>query len=132
MPFDVREKYGAMVISVTGKFLGSIDGPEFKTQIDSLLDSGRTHVVVDLEDAEMMDSSGMGVLIAAHTSLRREGGALRLANLEANIRPIFLMTHLLGTVFEAYGSVKEAVTSFTSDPPPPVGAGEAETEDEAG
>lgn len=119
MPFDLDEKYEAMVVSITGKFLGSIDGPEFKETIKEFIEEGHTQVVADLGEAEMMDSSGIGDLISAHTSLRRQGGALRLANLEENIRPIFLMTKLLGNVFESYPTVEAAVESFQTDPPGP-------------
>ena len=119
MPFDQQERYDAIVLAISGRFLGSIDGPDFKNRIDELIEQNRTHVVVDLSEAEMMDSSGIGVLIAAHASLRRKGGALRLARLEAKIRPLFMMTNLLGTVFDTYDTVEEAAKSFRADPPQP-------------
>lgn len=127
MPFDHEERYDAIVLTITGRFLGSVDGPEFKDHVDELIDQNRTHVVVDLDQAEMMDSSGIGVLIAAHASLRRRGGALRLANLEAKIRPLFVMTNLLGTVFDSYPSVEAAAESFRTDSPAPAEETESES-----
>lgn len=125
MPFQTNEQDQVVVIDIKGKFLGSIEGPGFKDTIDRLKQEGKTHVVIDLAQADLMDSSGIGALISALTSMRKAGGDVRLANLKKRIRNIFLMTRLLGQVFKDYDSLDEAVTSFDNDPPEP-----AEEEDE--
>ena len=121
MPFQTNEHDDVVVIDIKGKFLGSIDGPAFKETIDRLKTEGKTHVVVDLAQADLMDSSGIGTLISALTSMRKAGGDVRLANLKKRIRNIFLMTRLLGQVFKDYDSLDEAVASYETDPPEPVG-----------
>jgi anti-sigma B factor antagonist len=117
MPFKVNEKYGAVVIDVRGKFLGSVEGESFKENIDRLKDAGKKQIVIDLSHADFMDSSGIGVLIGALTSLRKVGGDARLAGIEKRIKAVFLMTHLLGSVFEDYPTVEEAIQSFQTNPP---------------
>lgn len=121
MPFTVSEEYSAVVFEVKGRFLGSVDGPDFKERLTAVLESGKTQIVVDLSKTDFMDSSGIGALIGGLTSVRRSGGDMRLAGMTKRIRNLFLITKLLGSVFDDYDDVKKAAASFRSNP----GAGQS-------
>lgn len=112
MPFSTNEKYQAVVIQITGKFLGSIEGPSFHTEIENLRDSGKKRVVIDLSKADFMDSSGIGALIGALTTMRRADGDVKLSGMKDRIKNLFLLTRLLGPVFEDHDDVETAVASF--------------------
>lgn len=112
MPFSTSEKYQAVVISITGKFLGSIEGPAFKDTIEELKESGKKKVVIDLSKADFMDSSGIGALIGAFTTMKKADGDVKLAGMKERIKNLFLLTRLLGPVFEDYDSVEEAAASM--------------------
>ena len=112
MPFSVQENYNAVVIEITGKFLGSLEGAAFKKTVSDLKDAGKKRVVVDLSKTDLMDSSGIGTLIAALTTMRNAGGDIYLAGVEKRMRNLFLMTRLLGNVFEDYDTVEDAVNAF--------------------
>lgn len=112
MPFSTSEKYQAVVISISGKFLGSIEGPAFKNKIEELKEAGKTRVVIDLSKADFMDSSGIGALIGALTSMKKAEGDVKLACMKDRIKNLFLLTRLLGPVFDDYDSVEEAAKSF--------------------
>ena len=114
MPFKAREHDDAVVFGITGKFLGSIDGPSFRDSLQGFKEAGVKKVVIDLSGADMMDSSGIGAMIAGLTSMRNAGGDMRLAALRKRIRNVFLMTRLLGSVFEDYETVDEALASFNA------------------
>lgn len=117
MSINVQDRYQATVVEIKGKFLGSVDGPEFKEKLDELKQTGKTHIVVDLGQTDFMDSSGIGALISGLTSMRKAGGDVRLANMEKRIRNLFLITRLLGPVFDDYESVEKAAESFRTNPP---------------
>ena len=112
MPFKAREHDDAVVFAITGKFLGSIDGPSFREALQGYKENGVKKVVIDLSGTDLMDSSGIGEMIAGLTSMRNAGGDMRLAGLRKRIRNIFLMTRLLGSVFADYETVDEALASF--------------------
>ena len=114
MPFKAREQDDAVIFEISGKFLGSIDGPPFRGRLQEYKESGFKKVVIDLSNAELMDSSGIGEMIAGLTSMRNAGGDMRLAALRKRIRNVFLMTRLLGSVFEDYETVAEALASFNA------------------
>jgi anti-sigma B factor antagonist len=67
-------------------------------------------IVLQLDQVEFIDSSGLGALVRLMRDARAKGGDLKLARLPANIRKTLEMTHLLSQ-FEAYDTVEEAVTA---------------------
>lgn len=112
MPFSTSEKYQAVVIQITGKFLGSIEGPAFKDKIEELKDADKKKIVIDLSKADFMDSSGIGALIGAFTTMKKADGDVKLAGMKERIKNLFLLTRLLGPVFEDYDTVEEAAASM--------------------
>jgi len=116
MPFTVNEEYKAVVFEIRGRFLGSVDGPKFKESLAKVIEEGKTQVVVDLSKTDFMDSSGIGILIGGLTSVRRSNGDMRLAGMTKRIRNLFLITKLLGSVFDDYENVEAAVDSFRTNP----------------
>lgn len=112
MPFSTNEQYQAVVIQITGKFLGSIEGPAFKDELERLRDAGKKRIVVDLSKADFMDSSGIGALIGALTTMRKVDGDVKLSGMKDRIKNLFLLTRLLGPVFDDYDSIEDAIASF--------------------
>lgn len=112
MNFHIQEYYHGVVVHLGGRFLGSRDGERFQDLVDDLSQSGKHKVVVDLSKTELMDSTGLGTLISARTKLQRSGGDLVLSGIEKRIRGLFLMTHLLGSVFEDYPSTEDALATY--------------------
>lgn len=107
-----QEHYHAVVIDIRGRFFGSVDGADFMHLIAELFHAGKTRVVVNLSRTDSIDSSGIGTLLAARQKMRAAGGDLRLAGLETRIKALFLMTHLLGAIFDEYPSREEALASY--------------------
>jgi anti-sigma B factor antagonist len=71
---------------------GSIDfdaAPRLKSSIRSRLDEGGRHMVIDLSEADFIDSTAIGVLVATLKRLREEGGSLAVVCERANVRNIF-------------------------------------------
>lgn len=106
----------AAVVTLEGTFLGSVSGDEFRSLVGSLLDEGHQHLVIDLAKTDLMDSTAIGILIGTLTTVRRAGGDMRLANLTKRVRNLFLMTRLLGPVFDDYPSREAAIDSFATTP----------------
>ena len=58
-----------------------------------------------------IDSSGVGELVSAFTTVTNRGGKLKLVNLPPKVNDILQITQLI-TVFEVYDNEDEAVASF--------------------
>ncbi|MCB2181030.1 MAG: STAS domain-containing protein [Desulfobulbaceae bacterium] len=61
---------------------------DFKGELKELLHDGITHLIINMEDVNMIDSEGLSVLIAAQNSLQKLGTSLELFNVSENIRKL--------------------------------------------
>jgi anti-sigma B factor antagonist len=67
-------------------------------------------IVLQLDQVEFIDSSGLGALMRLMQAARAKGGDLKLSGLPPNIRKTLELTNLLSQ-FETYDSVEEAITA---------------------
>ena len=65
---------------------------------------------------QYVDSSGIGELVKTHTTVRNQGGQLRLINLNKRINDLLQMTRL-SAVFDIEGDEASAVRSLRGDTP---------------
>lgn len=100
------------ILNLSGKLLG---GPpasdEIRDKIYALIDQGITKVVMNLADVSRMNSSGLGLLIQALTSLRNKEGNLKLAGINELMEGVLVMTKL-DTIFETHPNAEAAAESF--------------------
>ncbi len=68
--------------------VASIAG-EFKAELLSIVEETAAVLTIDLENVEMVDSIGIGVIIAAHNSLQKNGKQLRVINTSREIFDLF-------------------------------------------
>jgi anti-sigma B factor antagonist len=110
---QIKEKIenGVAVLSLKGDLLGEPDTSTLREKIHSLVSDQVKQVVLDLGGVSYMNSSGLGTLIAALTSVRNSGGDLRLARVEGKVQNLFVMTQLV-KVFDTYETVDRALSSF--------------------
>jgi anti-sigma B factor antagonist len=95
------------VVSVGGE-IDVYTAPKLREQIVQLVEEGRYHLVVDMEDVEFLDSTGLGVLVGGLKRVRAHDGSLRLVCTQERILKIFRITGLT-KVFPIHSTVAEAV-----------------------
>jgi anti-sigma B factor antagonist len=100
------------IISVKGNLLGEPETTALRETVYRLTERAEKNVVLDLGGLKAINSSGLGALVAALTSLRKRSGDLCLARLTDNVNAIMMMTHLF-RVFKIYDTIEGAVSSFT-------------------
>jgi len=86
-----------------------------RNQIHELVDDGRTKIVLKLADVTYIDSSGIGELVTAFTTVRRRGGSLKLLKLTQRVQDVLQITKL-STVFEVFEDEAKALGSFSEVP----------------
>jgi anti-sigma B factor antagonist len=67
-------------------------------------------VVLQLDQVEFVDSSGLGALVRLMRAARSKGGDLKLSGVPARMRKMLELTKLI-TQFETYDSLEEAITA---------------------
>jgi anti-sigma B factor antagonist len=84
-----------------------------RDKINSLLHQGHRNVILNLSAVDYLDSAGLGEIVGTYTTLRRQGGTLKLVGLTSRIRDLLSITKLL-TVFDTFDAEQDAVRSFSS------------------
>jgi anti-sigma B factor antagonist len=106
-----REQDGVVVLVPKGKIMGGPDAGAIKERLHKLIDQGKKKVVVDLSGVSWMNSSGLGILIGGLTTMRNNGGDLKLAAATEKVQNLLMVTKLI-SIFESFDTAKEAVASF--------------------
>jgi len=75
------------------------------------MDEGKKNIIVNLSKVKFMNSSGLGILISAFTTVKNNGGVFKIANATDKINSLLVITKLI-TVFDHYDSVEEALESL--------------------
>ncbi|MCB0282920.1 MAG: STAS domain-containing protein [Calditrichaeota bacterium] len=111
MNTQVSERDGVVVISLSGKIMGGPEAGQINEQINNLIDSGKIKIVIDLQNVEWMNSSGLGILIGAITTLKNNGGRMILANVSERIENLLKITKLI-SVFDIESDVDADVQAL--------------------
>lgn len=107
-----REVDGVTVEALEGRVVLGEESTALREKVKSLLSGGKKKIVLNMADVSYIDSSGLGTLVAAHTSASTQGATLKLCNLGVKFREILQVTKLM-TVFEVYPTETAAIQSFS-------------------
>ena len=102
---------GIVVLELSGKIMGGPDATLLNDKLHELIETQKTNVIANLAKVNWMNSSGLGILIGGLTTMRNNGGDLRLANVTDRIKSLLMITKLI-TVFKSYDTLEEAISSF--------------------
>ncbi|OGC90401.1 MAG: anti-anti-sigma factor [candidate division Zixibacteria bacterium RBG_16_48_11] len=111
MKLSSRELNDLVILEPKGKIMGGPDATVLHDQLHEYINQGKRKVVIDLAKVDWMNSTGLGILISALTTLKNHQGELKLANVTGKIQSLLTITKLV-TVFESYDSVDQAAASF--------------------
>lgn len=112
MKLGSREQDGIIVLEPKGKIMGGPDATAMHEMLHDLVSHDKKRVVIDLSGVDWMNSTGLGILISGLTTMRNNGGDLKLANVTEKIESLLTITKLV-TVFESHDNVEAAISSFS-------------------
>jgi anti-sigma B factor antagonist len=110
MSFQTSKENGILVVDVDGQLIVG-NRQELKQKVLDELESGERKFLIDFANTGYIDSSGLGVLVSLSKKIREQGGELRLANLNEDLRTLFELTKL-DTLFSIAESREDALSSF--------------------
>lgn len=110
MGFRVSQSDSVTVVDVEGQLIVG-NRQELKQKVLDELENGARRFVIDFEETGYIDSSGLGVLVSLSKKIREQGGELRLASLNEDLRTLFELTKL-DTLFTIAESRDEALRGF--------------------
>lgn len=111
MKVDVRHRQGVTILEPKGKITIGAGDIVLRDAVKDALEAGGLNILLDLNQVSTIDSSGVGEMVSAYTTVTNRGGKLKLLNLPAKVVDILQITQLI-TVFESFDDEDEAIASF--------------------
>ncbi|MFN2238172.1 MAG: STAS domain-containing protein [Thermoanaerobaculia bacterium] len=111
MKTSSRNVNGVEIIKLEGKITIGAGDSQLRDVITNAVKEGKNHILLDMKDVSTIDSSGIGELVGAYTTVTNRGGKLKLIHLPGKVTDLLQVTQLI-TVFEVYEDESEAVGSF--------------------
>ena len=111
MKISTRKVEDVTLVDISGHI---VLGPEtglLRSTVHDLVSRGDKKIILNLADVSYIDSSGLGELIASYTTVRNQGGQLKLLNLTKKVQDLLLVTKLY-TIFDVKESEYLAIKSF--------------------
>src|ERR1700680_3265601 len=108
MESDERAVGNVKVLDVTGQITMGQGNTAFKDKIHSVVNQGHKQILVNLGGVNYVDSAGLGELVAAFTTVTRNGGKMKLVNMTKKMNDLLAITKL-NNVFELCDEEQKAV-----------------------
>lgn len=106
-----RQMNGVTILDLSGRITLGEGSVVLRDTIRDLIGRGQKKILLNLGDVTYIDSSGIGELVSAFTTVRNQGGELKLLNLTKKVHDLLQITKLY-TVFDIKDDETVAVKSF--------------------
>jgi len=112
MNISQRTVQKVCVLDIDGPITLGADGSEkLGDKVRSLLQTGEKQVLLNLSGVAYIDSAGLGELVNAFTTVKKQGGSLKLVGVTKKLKDLLVITKL-ATVFDSYDTEAEALESY--------------------
>ncbi len=111
MKFKARQVDGVTVLDLSGKITLGEGSVTLRDAIRDVLSKGQNKILLNMADISYIDSSGLGELVSAFTTVKNAGGELKLLSLTKKVKDVLQITKLY-TVFDIKDDEAAAISSF--------------------
>ena len=112
MKASTRQMDGITIVDLSGRITLGEGSVVLRDTIRDLVGKGSKKILLNLGDVTYIDSSGIGELVSAFTTVRNQGGELKLLNLTKKVHDLLQITKLY-TVFDVKDDEATAISAFT-------------------
>ena len=112
MKVSTRQVDGVVVMDLSGRITLGEGSVVLRDAVRELLSKGNKKILANLADVNYIDSSGIGELVSAFTTVKNQGGELKLLNLTKKVHDLLQITKLY-TVFDVKDNEAAAIQSFS-------------------
>ena len=111
MKVTTRQVDGVTILDLSGRITLGEGSVTLRDSVRDLLSKGQKRILLNLADVNYIDSSGIGELVSAYTTVRNQGGELKLLNLTRKVHDLLQITKLY-TVFDIKDDEASAIASY--------------------
>ncbi len=106
-----RQVGDVTVVDAAGRITLGDGATTFRDTVRDLSAAGHKKMLMNLAEVSYIDSSGIGEMVSAFTTVTNQGGQMKLLNLTKRVKDLLQITKLY-TVFDVYDDEAEAVRKF--------------------
>ncbi len=111
MKASTRQLEGVTIVDLSGRITLGEGSVILRDTVRDLIGKGNKKILLNLGDVTYIDSSGIGELVSAFTTVRNQGGELKLLNLTKKVHDLLQITKLY-TVFDVKDDEAKAISAF--------------------
>ena len=111
MKISTRQVDGVTIVDCSGRITLGEGSITLRETVSQLLTKGQKKILLNLGEVNYIDSSGIGELVSAFTTVRKQGGELKLLNLTKKVHDLLQITKLY-TVFDVKDDEAAAIKSY--------------------
>jgi len=108
---STRQIGDVSVVDVAGRITLGEGSSALRDSVREMVGKGQKKILLNLGEVSYIDSSGIGELVSAFTTVTNGGGQLKLLNLTKRVKDLLQITKLY-TVFDVHESEVSAIRSF--------------------
>ena len=112
MKFKTRQVDGVTILDLSGRITLGEGSVTLRDAVQDVLAKGDKKILLNLGNVDYIDSSGIGELVSAFTSVKNAGGELKLLQLTKKVKDLLQITKLY-TVFDVSDDEAAAIASFS-------------------
>ena len=112
MEITERRSGDVAILEFSGRLAIGDGVSQAKERIAALLAAGERKILIGMAGVTVLDSSGVGELVAAHNAAASVGTKIGLAQLSPRVYELLRITQLIG-VLEIFDSLEEGLSSFS-------------------
>jgi anti-sigma B factor antagonist len=113
MKATTRQQQDITIVDLSGQIKLGEGSSVLRDTVKDLVAKGQKKILLNLADINYIDSSGVGELVSAFTSVRNQGGELKLLHLTKKVHDILQITKLY-TVFDVKDDEAVAIAAFNN------------------
>lgn len=103
---------GLTVMWLDGRIVLGEETGALRDKVKDLMAQGKKKLILNMNNVTLIDSAGLGALVAAYSSTKSGGASLRLCHLGTKFNELLQITKLI-TLFDVYNTQADAISSFS-------------------
>ena len=111
MKTSIRQVDGITIVDCSGRITLGEGSVILRDAVRDLLAKGQKKILLNLGEVTYIDSSGIGELVSAFTTVRNQGGDLKLLNLTKKVHDLLQITKLY-TFFDVKDDEASAIKAY--------------------
>ena len=117
MKYTVQKVRNVLIVELDGEMWGGFDSLQLKETVTQLVEQGERHFIVDLKATKIVNSAGIGSLIACKEIVTAAGGTYHLCSVSDRTRTTMAISEI-SDQFEMFDDRDQAFMVLGIDPDP--------------